>query len=57
LALIAPSPLADIILWYFPLTIVSDGTILQTRWWPLLKIEMSLIVYRCFIIRQNELTF
>ena len=30
---------------------------LHSRWWLLLKIEISLIVYCCFIISKNELKF
>ena len=40
-----------------PLKILFDNLILHSRWWPLLKLEISLIVYCCFIISQNELKF
>ena len=40
-----------------PFNIVSDSIVIHWRWWLLQKIEISLIVYCCFIISQNELKF
>jgi hypothetical protein len=40
-----------------PFKIVYDSPVLHSRWWSLLKVEISLIVYCCFIWSQNELKF
>ena len=42
-------------MWWSPLKIVSNNSTLHSRWQPLLNIEISLIVYCCYIISQNEL--
>jgi hypothetical protein len=49
--------LAGIVLVWSPFKFVSDSSVFYSRWLLLLKIEISLIVYCCFIIGQNEQKF
>ena len=49
--------LGGTVLGWSPFPIVSDIPTLLSRWWPLLKIEISLVVNFCFITNQNELKF
>jgi len=47
--------LAGMVLMWPPFKLVSDSPVHHSIWQLLLKIEISLIVFCCFIISKNEL--
>ena len=49
--------LAGMVLEWSPFKIVTDSPSIHLRQWLLLKLEISLIVFYCFIISQNVLKF